>query len=162
MVQDIYLTAPYLSPSTIYLRGANMTYGFRPLTRTTPNTNSFSLAETQTAGFENPKILIGGYIDTDNLSPSTIQHSSLLALAKNPYDGTSNTEINLIITTGKNSVPLYSTDAVSIPSGSSIYTTTASSSTIKVVVESFDLGAKPSSSKYGHLVNYKLTFVETS
>jgi hypothetical protein len=147
MAQDIILSGEFLSPSTIYCRGASLTYGFKPLTRTTPLVNSFKLAETMVTGFENPKIVLSGYIDTNNLKSSTIQHSSLLSIAKNEYDGTEEKSLYLTVVTGKNDAPLYATDATT--------------STIKVAVESFDIVIDTKDSDLAHFWRYTLNLVET-
>jgi len=145
---DIYLINPSInSGSAVYLRGVNLTYGFKPLTRTTPLNNTFALSETQITGFENPRISIKGVIDTNNLSSSTIQHTSLLSFAKNEYDGTESTTTRLYVTTGNNDSPLYATDV--------------STSSIKVIVESFNLNLDTQDSDLAHLWSYDLTLVET-
>ncbi len=147
MAQDIILKASFLTPSTIYCKGARLTYGFKPLTRTTPLTNSYALAETQVAGFENPKIKIQGFIDTNKLASSNIQHTSLLALAKNQYNtNDSDTHVELEVLTGSSDSPLYATDG--------------STSSIRVAVESFNIKLG-TDSDLAHFWAYDLNLVET-
>lgn len=146
MAQDIQITSDLLTPNTISLRGADLKYAFKPLTKTNPLTNSYSLAETQTNGFENPKIIIKGYIDTNNLSDSLIQQKHLLTLAKNEYDGTESTSIYLTVKTGKQDEALLAIDGTT--------------ETIKVCVEAFDIGID-TDSDLAHFWVYKLTLVET-
>lgn len=147
MADDIKLSAEWLSPSTIACKGATLQYSFKPLTKTNPLANSYALAETQTAGFENPRITITGYIDTNNLQSSDIQHSSLLELAKNKYDGTSATAITLTAITGTSDTPLLASDA--------------STTSIRVVVEGFNCVLSVRDADLAHLWNYTLNLVET-
>lgn len=149
MTNMAYLKNPLVnSGSEVYLNGASINYNFRPLVRVTPLTNSYSLSEAQTAGFENPSIQIKGYIDTNNLSTSTIQHSSLLALSKVQYDGTANTATTFYVGTGSNNSPLYATNATS--------------STIRVVIENFSCIIDTNDSDEGHVWLYTINMRETS
>jgi len=148
MAQDIILTGDFLSTTTVYCRGATVKYGFKPLTRTTPLTNSFGLAETMMAGYENPKIIITGYIDTNSMPSGTISQKLLLEMAKNHYDGTEANSLYLSVKTGKSDEPLYATD-----------TTT---DTVKVVVENFDISIDTKDSDLAHFWRYTLSLVETA
>jgi len=147
MAQDIELTSDLLTPNTISLRGASLKYAFKPLTKTNPLTNSFEIAETQTNGFENPKIIIHGYIDTNNLTDDLVQQKHLLALAKNEYDGTESTSIYLTVKTGKEDEALLAMNGTT--------------ETIKVCVEAFDIGID-TESDLAHFWVYQLTLVETA
>lgn len=147
MGQDITLSANFLSPTTIYLKGATLTYTFKHNIRADPTVNNSDIVEVQTAGYENPRIVITGFIDTNNLSSSDIQHKHLLSLAKQDYDGTSSTEITLTVRTGDSDEPLYASDGTT--------------NTINVVVESFTLRLSAQDSKYGHLWQYTLNLIET-
>ena len=149
MASDISLTNPTInSGNPIYLRGITLNYTFKPLTRVTPNVNSFALAEGQYAGFQNPRIIINGVINTNNLTSSTIQHTSLLAFSKVQYDGSDSTATTLAVLTGNANAPLYAANATT--------------STIRVFVENFNCVLGTTSSDLAHLWNYTLSLSETA
>ena len=149
MAQDITLTHPTINSGTaIIMKGASLKYGTKTLNRTTPLTGSFSLAETQVSGFENPKLVLTGFIDTNDTSSNIITQSLMLQLLQNRYDGTSATTISLVCVTGNTDTYLLASD----------YTTQS----IKVVIESFDISIDPSDSDLGHLWTYTLNLVETA
>ena len=145
---DITLTNPLInSGNPVYLRGATLSYSFKPLTRTTPITGSDSLSETQCSGIDNPKINITGYIDVDCTDINLISQSLLLAFAKNQYDGTVDKTISLSVTTGSSDVYLRNTDD--------------DANSLKVVMENFSINMSSSGSKYAGFWNYSMTLVET-
>ena len=153
---DIFIYSKLLdtAPSNqIYCKGASLTYALKQLTKTDALANSFTLAEAQTSGIENPKLVLTGYIDTNNLTSNSIKQTDILKLLKTPYDGTSNTEIRIFAETGKgilvgtNKTYLYGFD------GTTNY--------IKVIIDSIDISIDPSNSAYGHLWVYNMNLTET-
>lgn len=149
---DIYLTNPTInSGNPVYLKGASLTYAFKPLTRVDPLANAFDIGEVQIAGWENPKVIIRGYINVNQLDSSTIQQSSLLAFAKNQYDGTAGTATSLLVKSGTESSTW----------NGYLYANDATTSTIRVSVESFDISVDAGDSDEGHLWDYTLNLVET-
>lgn len=137
----------------IIMRGARLSYAFKPLTRVTPNTNAFALTEAQITGYENPKIIVTGYIDTNDTTSDIITQSLLLQLSKNEYDGTDSKQITLTVNTGDNPTYLIGTESS---------TSQATSQSIKVIIESFNLNIDPSDNDLGYLWTYTLNLVETA
>ena len=153
---DIYIYSKLLdtAPSNIiYCKGAKLSYALKQLTKTDSLANSFSLAEAQTSGIENPKLVLTGYIDTNNLTSNSIKQTDILKLLKTPYDGTSDTEIRIYVETGKgttvgtNKTYLYGFD------GTTTY--------VKVIIDSVDVSIDPSNSAYGHVWVYNINMTET-
>ena len=151
---QITLQSNNINGSTaVVLNGANATYTFKPLTRTAPLATAFTLSEAQVSGYENPRIVIRGYIDTNNIPTNGITMPLLRDFAKVNYDGTNNTAIYLTLFAGK--APVYAVGAEST-------TAWTSSQTIKVIVESFNISMDNSDSDLAHFWTYSLNLVETA
>ena len=142
------------SGTTVTLNGASVKYAFKPLTRTTPYATSFTLSESQISGFENPKIIVTGYIDVNNIPTNGITMPLLRDFALNRYDGTEAKSIYLKIKSGRIN-PKYLV-------GTASSTSWSTDQTIKVIVESFDISMASSDSDYAHFWTYTLNLVETA
>ena len=148
MATDVILTCPNVnSGNPVSFKGATITYGWKNLTRVTPLTNQFSLSEAQITGFENPKITVTGFIDTNDTTANVVTQPLLIAFSKIPYDGTVPNTISFSVSTGNKSVYLRNTDD--------------DANSIKVMVESFNLNIDAGDSDLGYLWRYTLQLVET-
>lgn len=149
MVSDVLLACPSINSGTaVIFRGATVKYAWKNLTRTTPLTNQFSIAETQMAGFENPKIIVTGYIDTNKYPAIAVTQPYLIQFASLAYDNTAATTILFSVSTGTSNVYLRNWDN--------------SSNAIQVVIENFSVDIDAGDSNYGHLWRYTMTLVETA
>ena len=149
MASDVTLTCPNVNSGTaVSFQGATISYAWKNLTRTTPLTNQFTLGETQMAGYENPKIVVKGYIDTNQSTSNVVTQSLLLDFAKIPYDATASNSITFSVSTGSTSA--YLRNAAN----------TANS--LKVVIENFNIDIDAGDAELGHLWNYTMTLVETA
>lgn len=150
MSSDIMLTCNNVnSGNTVRLKGALLTYTWNNLTRTTPLTGQFTLAETQVTGFENPKLVVSGYIDTNDLDSNIINQSLLQDFAKIEYQSADiDTAIYLTVSTGI--VPTW------------LKNYNHSEDFVKVVIENFNMTVDAGDSEEGHFWRYTLTLVETA
>ena len=149
MATDIYLTNTNInSGNAVYLRGASVKYSWKNLTRTTPLTNQFTLSESQITGFENPRIIISGFIDTNSTDTDVITQELLIQFAKIQYDATTANSIYLTIESGTKPTYLKNADL--------------DGNSIKVIIEDFNIDFSASDSNEGHLWRYTLTLVETA
>lgn len=137
----------------IKMNGAEVTYAFKPLTRTVPLATSFDLSETQVSGYENPRLVISGYIDTENIPANGITMPLLRDLAKVEYDGSEETSVYLNISVGSiNKKYLI---------GAKSETDWDTDQNIKVIIESFNIKMASSESRYAYFWNYSINLVET-
>lgn len=155
MSDDIILQSQAIDSDKQYkCAGAKVSYQFNHITKTSALTNSNSLATSQTAGFQNPKIVITGYINTNDTSGSYLTQRELLMFAQQNYDNSDSTAIYLRVNAGEQPVYLISSEN---PESNNITT----DQKVKVVVESFNMRIDASESKSAHFWNYSITLVET-
>ena len=148
MEQQIKLKSDEVNSGTdVKFNGSTLTYAWRNTTRATPLTSKFDIAEAQITGYENPRITITGFIDTDSDEENIVTQSLLQDFAKVKYDGTDAKSIYLSVSTGRNSTFIKD------------YTHT--NNYIKVVIENFNLTIDAADSDFGHLWRYTINLVET-
>ena len=150
MAQDVQLICPNVNSGTaVVFQGATLNYAWQNLTRTTPLTGQFTIAETQVSGYENPKIVITGFIDTNQSTTNIVTQSLLQDFASVAYQsGDSDTHITLSVSTGSTNTFLKDYNH--------------SNDSVRVVVENFNLTLDAADADLGHLWRYSLTLVETA
>lgn len=152
MAQDIQLINPQVNGGVaVTFQGATLNYVWKSLTRATPLTNKFDINEAQISGFENPRITVTGFIDTNDNSANVVTQSLLQDFASNKYDGDTNattgTATRLSVSTGTSNTYLKNYDN--------------SADDVIVIVDSFNMTVDASDSDLGHFWRYTLTLIET-
>jgi len=154
MADDIKLKNTNInSGNEVSLLGAKLTYSYNNLTRSAPLVNKFELVETQYAGFENPKINISGFIDTNSTDTNLISQKYLIDFAKIKYDNTTPNTLYLKVNTGDK--PTYLIGAEST-------TAATTSQYVKVVINDFKIDIDAKDSDVAYLWRYSLTLTETA
>lgn len=148
MAQQIMLTNPLVNGGiAVEFNGATLQYVWKSLTRADPLTNSFTVNEAQTAGFENPRMSITGFVNTDDSGINIVTQSLLQDFASVPYDGTSATATTLSVSTGITNTFVKN------------YNNT--NDNVRVIIDSFNMTVDAADSKLGHFWRYSLQLIET-
>jgi len=140
--------------NAVVLNGASIRYSWKNLSSTNPIPGKYDITETEYSGFENPKIVITGHFDVDNLDSNELTQKFLIDFATLR----SETPITLTVSTGLTSTTYlggrptdgYKTDG-----------TNTLSNSINIAIDSFDIVIDSSADK-GHLWSYTITCHETS
>ena len=113
-------------------------------------TNKHDLSETEYGGFENPKIVIRGQFDVEDIDSNELTQKLLVDFATLQ----STTPISLSVPIGLDSSPTYLGGR---PSGG--YSTSGSntlSNSINIVIETFDLSVNGRVSDLGRVIEYTI------
>lgn len=143
--------------SKVKLNGASVTYNWKNITKSDPVPGKYDTVEAYYGGFENPRIVINGYIDV-NANPlysgsACITQNLLMDFAQ---EGASTTY--LVVSTGTetsgtamlNGRPTagYSVGGTYLPY-------------LKVQIDGFTLNTSANDSREGHFWNYSIEMHET-
>lgn len=119
------------SGTDVLLESAKVTFGWKNLNEAKPIPGKFDIVANEYGGFENPKIVISGHIDIDDILSNYLTQDLLTSFATLR----STTPITLTIETGSSTTALkgrptsgYDTNGVNVLL-----------STIKYIIDSFDV-----------------------
>ena len=137
------------------LGAADVSYGWKNLTKTDPVEGKFDISETDYSGFENPIITIRGVMDVDDATANQITQALLIDFALLR----STTPITLTVQAGggtANKGKLRGRPAAGYSVGGSLTTT------MKVVIDSFDISFSTTTAEEGQRWDYSITLQETT
>jgi hypothetical protein len=142
---SVILTNTSLTPTSLTIKCNQINTSYKKNNVAKPNANIDGPVEVQTQSFENPVYTVSGvhFLLSDT---TTIQHSHLLDLLAQKYDGTNNS--TLIVTYGDGS-------------GRVLADSTGATSGIKVVLDSFSYPVDVSDSRNGYMPIGNIVFRET-
>ena len=143
------------SGTAVTLHNVKFTYTWKNLINADPvpqkqlsSTRKFGIAEVDVAGFENPRIIIEGVINVDNIEANEITVPLIQDFCKIKFDGTITTAIKVIIKSGAGDTH------VSLPDYK------GGTSQIYCLVESFTVDPDQGSQML-HIWRYTINLVET-
>ena len=139
--------------TAVILHGVEVTYSWGNLTKTDPIPGKYDITEAENGGFENPKIIIRGNFDVEDISSNEITQDLLVNFATLR----STTPISLSVATGSSPVYLkgrpsggYETDGAQTLQNS-----------ISIQINSFDIKID-TSSETGRFWTYSINCTEVT
>lgn len=132
-----------LTPTTVNIYCDNVSINWKNNIEAKPNANGTDIAEVNTKSFENPQYKLGNihFLLSDTTS---LQYSQLLALSKIKYDGTNAPTLQVQYGSGTN---LVGSDGIS--------------TSIKVIIESWDYPIDVKNTKLGYMPIVNINLRET-
>lgn len=128
-------------------------FSWKNMSDVNPIEASYDIVESNYSGFENPKIVISGRLDVDNLGSNEISQKYLVDFSTLR----STTPITLTVETGNNSTALQGRPS----SGYNTSGANSLSNSLKIQIDSFDVSIKGSDSDLGHNWSWTINAHET-
>lgn len=150
MVNQILLSNPSLSSTSVKLLNGKFSYGWKNMVSADPSNGAFNATEVQYTGWENPIISLIFYIPVENLPVGTMTWALWNEYAKNQEIGTSATQTLLSVVVGNNDTAFIS------------YANSVATSDIPVVIKTFNVDFSPADSQDAGFWTVKATLLETS
>ena len=152
VVADIKIRNPNVnSGATCSLNGADFSFVWKNLTNRDPAPTSYDIVEAHYAGFENPTLVINGYIDVDNVLSNTITQSLLMDYAQVKTGDT-----KLVITHGVTGGTILKGRPTAGYSIGGTYT-----DYVLIQIDGFNYAGSAQESREGHFVRYSIQAHET-
>jgi len=135
---------------------ADVSWAWKNITKSAPVEGKYDISEVEQGGFENPKLELTGYIDTDSNASNTLTQALLMDFLQ--ADNTTNKTTLTITCVGEDETAEYLKGRPS--AGYSIGG--AYTNSLKVQLETASLKFGTMSSKEGRVWTYKLTMTEST
>jgi hypothetical protein len=146
----ITITNPGVNGGTaIEFHNSKVSYSWKNLLKVTPSPQKFDTIQGDLSGWENPRIVIEGFFDIDDLDTNEVRQAHLINLAKVQYTGSTATTSTLAVYAGNSATE------------TNLLAADASTSTVKVLVDSFSIDFDAVSSEKGHIWRFTLSLIET-
>jgi len=154
MVNNITMThASVNSGTAVILEGAKVNYAWKNITSVDPITGKYDIVEAEYSGFENPRVVIAGHMDVDDMLSSGITQELLTEFATLR----STTAISLSVPSGATPTYLKGRPTAGYETDGDM----TMLNTISVRIESFSIGLDGFNSDKGRSWTYQITCHET-